>query len=346
MSRHESNEPMGTGPKVVVERHPEVRGELPDTREWLEVFDRRRSEIVTMLRRVPALAEAFKDLRAGEVYRIEWPAEVLSAIREGKVVWNPAKDGLLRGIVRRPNGEIVKHLPLSKVSPMHMGPMMQLATQSMLADLTAKLEAIDLKISNILRGQMSDRFGILLGAEMQAREALRAQGPGRVALLRQACTPLNTFRGQSLSYMKASLAQIEVSSPGFSQFGRYLPGKQSPADQAAEAMHLINEHFLAAIRATRLLQGIYIELDQTGSAEESIRLLAEKVRPLLAKGITASKWLPYDSANPPEGIWVSTQQAIEQSIPMTQRLLTSKEVGMQIEVVAEELLDRAGRSNA
>src|SRR2546425_1579848 len=102
---------------IVIKSETTVRGEFPDTREWLARYVRGRQDIVAALRHVPAFVEAFRQLVPNELYRIVWSPEMVTAIRERSAVWKPAEDGFLRAVLRKPGGGILKHLPLERVSP-------------------------------------------------------------------------------------------------------------------------------------------------------------------------------------------------------------------------------------
>jgi hypothetical protein len=283
--------------------------------------------------------QAARSLRGEEVYRILWPADALKAIRGGKAVWKPAKDGLLRAVVRRQGGEIVHHLPLKRIHFGQLGPLTQLAMQSMLAEVTARLETIDEKITAVQRGQIADRMGLLLGAEMQACEALRATGPDRAALMRQAITPLNTFRGQALENARAALEALNLERP-WALSTKYLPGCDSPADGVRKQMSFVQEHVLGAIRATRLLGALYLELGQPGSAQESLHVLAATAHGFLPKGREAALWVPYDSVNPPEALWDALERLALVEAPKAHKLLSDENWSLEIEANGYELTSR------
>ena len=211
---------------VIIKRDPAVRGLILDTKAWLNRYWRARQDIVAVLRQVPSLVETFRHFNPQELYRIVWTPEMMTALREGNAVWKRGKDGFLSAVLRKPGGEIVKHLSLERMNPIQFAPMVQLTTQSMLAEVIERLEIIDQKVSAVLRGQVADRLGTLLGAEYQFHEALTATGEDRRALLRHCVGPFNKGRGDVLTYIRLELVTLKLGNPSGSHFLRYLLGRK------------------------------------------------------------------------------------------------------------------------
>lgn len=77
---------------VLVKPSPPVRGLFPDTAAWLARYQQARHDITAAIRRVPSVVETFRQLAPGELYRIVWTPEMLTALREKSAVWSHNKD--------------------------------------------------------------------------------------------------------------------------------------------------------------------------------------------------------------------------------------------------------------
>src|SRR5206468_9033308 len=100
---------------VIIKRETAVHGAFPDTHAWQTRYTRVRQDLIAALRQIPGFVETFRQLAPHELYRIVWSPEMVTAIKDGSAVWKQAKDGLLSVVLRRPRGEIVKHLSLERV---------------------------------------------------------------------------------------------------------------------------------------------------------------------------------------------------------------------------------------
>jgi hypothetical protein len=325
---------------IIVQREPRVHGELLDTKEWLTRYGQYRQDIIGVLRNIPAFVEASRQLTSDGLYRISWPQEVITAIREGRAVWRPGQDGFFHAVVRGPEGKILKHLPLERVSPAQLSPVIQLAVQSILSEVIERLEALDRKVMAILRGQVEDRIGTLLGAEDQYHQALRVSGERRYTLLENCVTPLNNARGRCLAHVRSELEKLDFREPGWWRFWEYLPGRISAGDRIRESMESIHLHFGAAIRATRYLEEIYEELGQPAAAKEVLSTFADRVSGILPLGRKGARWLPYNRGNSPEMLWDLAHQMIEGPFSRMQGLLTASPLPVEVEVEASEIRER------
>lgn len=320
-------------------RHPtRIRGELPDTRAWLDRYERSRREVVAALRRIPVVVDTFRQLHPDELYRIVWSPEMMAVLRDGSAVWKRSKDGFLSVVLRKPGGEIVKHLSLDRVSPVQFAPLAQLATQSMLLEVIERLEAIDQKVSAILHGQITDRLGALQGAEFQLMAALEASGEERRHLLRACAGPCEQSRGILLKNLRAKLKTLDLRVPGWWYIARYLPWKKSPGNLIREAMTEVHDYLLGAVRATRYLEVIYEELGQTASAKKALAVFGDEIKSVLSLGRGAAQWLPYDRTRPPEALWDQTGQMLEGPFRRAQGLLTAPDVEVEIEVATSDIV--------
>lgn len=135
---------MKDGP-LVVKQDLSIRGVFADTQAWRARYRQARHNVVAALRQLPGFIETFCQLAPTELYRIEWSPEMITALREGSAVWRRNKEGFLSVVLRKSGGEILKHLFLERVNPLQVAPMVQLATQSMLAEIIERLETIDQK---------------------------------------------------------------------------------------------------------------------------------------------------------------------------------------------------------
>jgi len=328
-----------TDDAVIIKQKPTVLGQLLDTKAWLNRYRQARHDIVAVLRHVPSVVETFRQRAPQELYRIVWTPEMMTALRDGETVWKRNKDGFFNAVLRKPGGEIVKHLSLERMSPVQFAPMVQLTTQSMLAEVIERLEVIDQKVSAVLRGQVADRLGTLLGAEAQFREALTATGEDRRALLRHCVGPFNEGRGRALTYVRLELDKLSPDNTGWLRFFQYLLQRKSQGEHIEEKMKDIHLHLLAAIRATRYLEEIYEELDQPDSARQALSNFGEEVKPLVACGLKAALWiLPHAREHLPEELWQLTQQLIGEPSRRAQALLTASTPSTELEIEVREIL--------
>ena len=323
---------------IVVKRDLSVRGVFSDTRVWLARYRQARHDVVAALRQIPGFVETVRQLAPTELYRIEWSPEMITALREGSAVWRSNKEGFLGVVLRKPGGEILKHLSLEQVSPVQFAPMVQLATQSMLSEVIGRLETIDQKVSDILQGQVADRLGPLRGAEAQFLAAVEASGEERIRLLRDCIGPYESARGVLIENLRAKLSSLDLTKPAWWRVLQYLPGKRSAGDRVRETMNEVHRYLMGAMRATRILEVLYGELGQSASAKKALALFAEQIEDLLPVGQVAARWLAYSQTNPPEALWQSTQQMIEGPVRHAQQLLGAADQCVELEVQREELL--------
>ena len=274
---------------VIVTREAPVRGTHLDTRVWQARYTQATQDLLNALRQVPAFIETFRQLAPHDLYRIVWSPEMVAAIREGSAAWKRGKDGFLSVVLRKSGGEIVKHLSLDRVSPVQFTPLVQLTTQSMLSEVIERLEAIDQKVSAILRGQIADRLGAFRGVEFQLKAALEASGEERRHFLRACVGPCEQSRGILLESLRAKLETLDLRVPPWWWIVQYLPSKKSPGDRIGEAMIEVHDYLHGAIRTTRYLEVIYEELGQTASAKKALAIFAEEIQPLLPQGRRAAR---------------------------------------------------------
>lgn len=323
---------------LVVTQTLSVRGVFLDTQAWRARYQQARHDVVAVLRQLPGFLETFRQLAPTALYRIEWSPEMVTALREGHAHWKRNKEGFLSVVLRKPGGEILKHLSLERVTPVQFAPLVQLATQSMLAEIIERLETIDQKASAILRGQVTDRIGTLIGAENQFREAMTATGEDKRALLRQSAGLLNKARGNALAYIQSALPRLNLDTAGWGRFLQYVSWRRPQGARLREQIQEVHQHLRLAIRATRYLEEVYEELQQPAAANEALSIFSMAMESVLVRGRQAARWLPYDREDPPEELWDYTQRMLEGPIRQGQHLLTGPSQTVALEIDADDIL--------
>jgi hypothetical protein len=293
-------------------------------RQFAERFRLSRKSIVTVLQQVPAVIDVVRGLDPRQLYTIEWPPEAVAALKQGTGIWKRNASGSLDTAIRAKNGgAFVKHLRLKEMheAGVDLSALNNLAVQSALAEIIARLEELSSKVDAVLAGQRTDRQGLVDAGESTYLQALGCRhGDDRLHLLREAVVPLNTGRFQMLRSIESealALAKPTGSAP--------LRG-DTPTQRLAAAFGTIQQDMMTAMRATRSLVLVYEELRQPDAAKETVRHFAEILGKPAHTLRELAKYVPYSRSADHEEFWMKVDSKLVPAAHSSLRLLEAQRV--------------------
>jgi hypothetical protein len=234
-------------------------------------FTNRKNDIVVFLSEVTSGMNNIKDIIDPEkVYIAKFPKDILDKINNGQFDIMKSKSGdLLSTIIDKnapANRNIVHQLRLEEIDPSFSQKLQNLSTnvvniamQKQLADLSEQLSGIQELATDIKRGQVIDRIGLVISGENQLEQALAIPDgdPMKKQLILGAIGNLNNGRSQLELYFREEMKNtIPIPKNKFQLTIKCLL-KSSFYEEIEDKFNGLQESFKAYIYATNLLATAY-----------------------------------------------------------------------------------------
>lgn len=256
------------------------------------------SNVEDLLREITHLSSFINiknKLDSRSTYKLILPKDIKNQIKKGILSQSSDQDGMLTGIIRNQKGEMIYHARLKELKPEVFETISELSIQSNLAQMVVKLEEISHQVNQILKGQHSDRIGIIKGAQETYNQALKVKNEeNRIDLLKQAIVELNKGRSQLIESLKEKMHFVEnLPSTKFEHIYYSLLNKVN-VTKVTEAYFEIQEIFDGIIVSSILLGLTYEELGEKEAIWESIKTLIESVETYSLEIERLYEFLPYE----------------------------------------------------
>jgi hypothetical protein len=251
--------------------------------------EEKRQKIIQILRQIPAILDSVKKLSEGKTYQAVFTPEVLKRINDGSARLYEKDNGLFSPLIRNvKTGRVTDHVDLKEVTPDLLSSLNQLATQQTLADIVRRLEVIDEKITDVLKGQNNDRLAeVQSGIDMYGQAIDATDLDNRRQLLRIAIGQLNEGRNQLIKSIDLSFIDKlprTLNGMRFSPIWDITRHVQSKAEPVWNAAHAI-------VKASRYLVMAYSALNEPHSLRRSLEQVESEVKVIQDKMGDIVNWL-------------------------------------------------------
>ena len=306
------------------------------------LYEEQRQQLVRLLRQIPSVAKAareFSELSLRDKYRVVIPADVMSKIRIGDARFGEsATGGLTANVHDTSTGRIIGQISVKQLTPNLLESLNQMALQSSLREISLRLEEVEERIEEILKGQQDDRYGLIdSGAHLFVLASQSRDPETRRLLLIDAISQLSEGRGRLIRAFITDARVIEDIPKR--KWGIILASLRKNLPKKVERKAADLERSLRnVVRASALMALSCGQLGEPHPMRESWQPLDDLVARGRAVRETVVRWLPDDPKALPDGL--STELSVGERILETgKRLESGQASSLAFEVAPHEMLE-------
>ncbi|WP_423409026.1 hypothetical protein AABM38_02755 [Heyndrickxia sp. MSNUG] len=300
-------------------------------------YDFNLNQVINGFRNVPAFYEAQKLIKKDSLYKVIIPKDISKRLEDGSAEWNFDKTGMKLPTIKDQNGSFVCQARLEETNPLNFSNVNNIALQSTMAAVLEQLELLNEQVSDVLRGQLTDRIGVIEGAIDTYKQALLANDKTvSKQLLTQAVSELNKGRRQLIESLEANtkfinkLPQSSFKQIFYSLFHRVDTNKIEGEFLDTQTI------FDSIIKSSNYLALIYEELGEVNSLKESLIPLKACINEYAGKMEKVAEFLPYNPKIEKEDMWYKNPENIIAMIDSHIDKLDSEYI--EIRLTGEQLL--------
>jgi len=305
-----------------------------------ERYDMNIKQIINGFKNVPSFIEAQKSFEKDSFYKVIIPKDISKKLEDGSAHWNIDKSGMKLPTIKDQKGSFICQARLEETKPEYFSNFNDIALQSTMAAVLEQLETLNEQVFDVIQGQLSDRIGIIRGAEETYKQALLVQDINiRKQLLSQSISELNKGRCQLIESLESKTKFIhELPQSTIKQIFYSLFQKIDP-DKINKKFHETQRIFDNIIRSSSFIALAYEELGEMKSLQQSLLPLKECIREYSTKIKTVEEFIPYDSKFENKYSWYKNPENTIQMIDSNFNKLTSaKSDYLEIQIKGEQLL--------
>ena len=297
--------------------------------------------VTSTLRHVPALVEVAKNATSITEYRVVIPQDIAGKIRDGTAYLGNKAGGLFSANVHdKKTGKIIKQISLTKKDVVDLAPSLnQLAVQNALADISSRLEVIDQKLNDVLKGQHNDRLAFVDSGSDLYQQALSARHPEhRNNLLYLAAQQLNYGRHSLMREIEAGIAFFGNDEQRRAILNIKFPVGKDVKKIRSEAIQ-VQKSFQGIIQASYILVWVYGALDEPDIIVSSLLTLNEIAEQFREKGYQIARWLPErDGEILPEHLWSKYTQMALDTVKAGRELKNISQKSLELSFPVDDIL--------
>ncbi|MQR94190.1 hypothetical protein [Fictibacillus phosphorivorans] len=300
-------------------------------------YDYNLNQVVNGFRNVPTFYEAQKLIKNDSLYKVIIPKNISKRLDDGSAEWNFDKTGMMLPTIKDQNGSFVCQARLEETNPINFSNVNDIALQSTMAAILEQLELLNEQVSDVLRGQFTDRIGVIEGAIDTYKQALLARDKNiSKQLLTQAVSELNKGRRQLIESLGAKTKFInELPQSSFKQIFYSLFRKVDTNKIEGEFLET-QTIFDSIIKSSNYLGLIYEELGEINSLKESFVPLKDCINEYAIKMEKVAEFLPYNPVIENQYIWYKNPEKIIEIIDSHIHKLDAEYI--EIQLAGEQLL--------
>ncbi|MFB5281808.1 hypothetical protein [Peribacillus sp. Hz7] len=303
-------------------------------------FDVNINQIINGFRNVPSFIEAQKVIKKDSVYKVIIPKDISKKLEDGRAKWNIDKAGMQLPMIKNEKGSFICQARLEETNPANFSNINNVVLQSTMADVLEQLEFLNEQVSDVLQGQLTDRIGIIKGAEDTYKQALVAKDSSlRKHLLSLAISELNKGRSQLIESLESKTKFIEeLPESSFKQF-LYSLFQKIDTSKIQKQFLETQRIFDNIISSSCYIALAYEELEETNSLQESLLPLKNCIKDYSKKLEIVAEFLPYNSKFENENSWYKNPEKTLQLIDSNFNLIMSNKTDyIEIELTGNQLM--------
>lgn len=300
-------------------------------------YDINLNRIINGFKKVTSFYEAQRAIEKDGFYRVIIPNDISKRLEDGSAEWNFDKTGMQLPTIKDQKGSFICQARLEETDSTNFSNVNNIALQSTMAAVLEQLELLNKQVTDVLQGQLTDRMGIIKGAEDTYKQALLVNDiTVRNQLLTQAVSELNKGRRQLIESLESKTEFInELPQSSFKQFFYSIINKIDINEIETKFLEtqLIFDNI---IKSSNYIALVYEELGEVNALRESFSPLKECIMEYSDKMRKVVEFLPYNPKSESQDSWYKTPEKIIEMIDFHIRKLNSKYI--EIDVSGEQLL--------
>lgn len=295
------------------------------------LYAERRSEVLRLIRQMPAFVDVVRTLQKGADYRVVMPPS-------GGALGRSRVPGLYTANFHGSDGKIIGQAQLERVPPDFISSVNQLANQQAFAEILQRLEALDQRIGDVLTGLHLDRIARVDAGIRLYYQAVVAEDESRPLLLANAITELQKGLETLLAELRNDIRYISELPTSFVGAALSFP---APHDKVDKKIKPMQEAYRAILRSAYFLPVAYESMGNLKSRELCLRQLQDITREFNDDLPTVKCWLAEEDATALVRAWAGGWKIASSAAPGIGQLGSGFHQEVEIEFTPAEITDEA-----
>lgn len=258
-------------------------------------FDENIQKLINNFNKIPSFIEIKNSLQTESLYRVIIPSNINEKLVNGLAEWNFDKSGMQLPTIKDNKGSFIYQARLEEITLDRFDNLNNIIIQSTLSKILNQLEIINKQVSEVLRGQTTDRIGTVIGAEETYKQAmLTVDFENRKHLLYQAIAELNKGRSQLILSLEDKFDFIDKIPESDFKIFLYSILHKIDTKKINKQFIEIQEIFTKIISSSYYLALSYEELNETLALKESLIPLEQCIFKFAENYQVISNFIPFD----------------------------------------------------